>query len=72
MNSRLPDAHPASQRQLRAKNEILPADVEGAPKPKTVALREEIVTLKERGLTNRAIANKVGKDPSYVTKLLKG
>jgi hypothetical protein len=41
MNSRLPSALPVSQRQLRAKNEILPADVEalrvlikGGPKPK--------------------------------------
>jgi hypothetical protein len=45
--------------------------IEGGPQPKTVALRAEMVALKESGLTNRAIAGKLGVDPSYVTKLLK-
>lgn len=55
-----------------------PADVEilrkliaGGARPKTLALHAEMVRLKKIGLTNRAIATRLGVDPSYVTKLLK-
>lgn len=45
--------------------------IKGGHKPKTLALKEEMVRLKAIGLTNRAIATKLGVDPSYVTLLLR-
>ncbi len=45
--------------------------IKGGLKPKTVALRAKMITLKDSGLTNRNIAAKLGVHPSYVTILLK-
>jgi hypothetical protein len=55
----------------RADVEALRKLISGGPRPKTVALRKKMVLLKKDGLTNQAIAGRLGIDASYVTKLLK-
>jgi hypothetical protein len=55
----------------RADVEALRKLISGGPRPKTVALRKKMVLLKKDGLTNQAIATRLGVDASYVTKLLK-
>lgn len=52
---------------VEALREILTAK----ERPATVELRASMINLKEKGLSNRAVALELGVDASYVTKLIK-